>query len=79
MAKAMCEAAGSGFAFELNQPYSAADGVTHMLARHAIPRGLDNVMIEVRNDLLGDDAAVSKVACTLHPMIMAALGKGTEQ
>ncbi|KAA2315166.1 N-formylglutamate amidohydrolase [Pseudooceanicola sediminis] len=47
---------------ELNAPYSATDGVTHTLAEHAIPRGRLNVMIEVRNDLLTDAAAVAEVA-----------------
>lgn len=76
MARAMLAAAAPGFRTELNQPYSAADGVTHMLAKHAIPRKLDNVMIEVRNDLLTDEAAVGRVADALCPMIRAALKTG---
>jgi len=72
MAFAMHKSASSDFKVALNQPYSAADGVTHMLARHAIPRGLDNVMVEVRNDLLSSDAAVQSVATALHHMIEAA-------
>jgi len=35
-----------------NDPYGPQDGVTHTLVRHAVPRGLLNVMIEIRNDLL---------------------------
>ncbi|QDY71340.1 N-formylglutamate amidohydrolase [Qingshengfaniella alkalisoli] len=38
----------------LNQPYGPEDGVTHTLREHALPRGLLNVMIEVRNDMLAD-------------------------
>ncbi len=37
---------------ERNQPYGPADGVTHSLRLHAESRGLLNVMLEVRNDLL---------------------------
>ena len=35
-----------------NEPYGPGDGVTHSLCLHALSRGLANVMIEVRNDLL---------------------------
>ncbi|TPW30311.1 N-formylglutamate amidohydrolase [Pararhizobium mangrovi] len=35
-----------------NDPYGAADGVTHSLRRYGLKHGLANVMIEIRNDLL---------------------------
>jgi predicted N-formylglutamate amidohydrolase len=35
-----------------NQPYGPEDGVTHTLRLHALPLGLLNVMIEIRNDLI---------------------------
>ncbi|MBW3096597.1 N-formylglutamate amidohydrolase [Pseudohoeflea coraliihabitans] len=35
-----------------NYPYSASDGVTHTLQRHGLARGLENAMLEVRNDLI---------------------------
>lgn len=35
-----------------NEPYSAADGVTHTLIRQAIAPGLHNTMLEIRNDLI---------------------------
>lgn len=38
-----------------NEPYAAVDGVTHTLKVHALPRGLANVMIEVRNDLVSTE------------------------
>lgn len=38
----------------MNEPYDADDGVTFTLAEHALPRGLLNVMIEIRNDLIED-------------------------
>lgn len=41
---------------ERNEPYGAADGVTHTLEVHALPAGLLNVMIEIRNDLIADEA-----------------------
>ena len=37
-----------------NDPYGPEDGVTHSLKLHGLSRGLPNVMIEVRNDLLAD-------------------------
>jgi predicted N-formylglutamate amidohydrolase len=52
----------TGLVCRMNEPYSAADGVTHTLRLHATPYGLRHVMLEIRNDLLGDDTAVSTVA-----------------
>jgi predicted N-formylglutamate amidohydrolase len=77
LALAMMKATDPAFQTDLNQPYSAADGVTHMLARHGTARSLSNVMIEVRNDLLSDEKAVSRVAETLEAMLNAALSPGT--
>jgi predicted N-formylglutamate amidohydrolase len=57
----------------LNDPYSAADGVTHMLRRHALPYGLPNVMLEVRNDLIADPSAQAAMAERLAPALIAAL------
>ena len=37
-----------------NEPYGPADGVTHTLVDQALPRGLLNVMLEIRNDLIAD-------------------------
>jgi len=44
--------ASSDYDIRLNQPYSAQDGVTHTLDLHGAQRGLLNVMIEIRNDLI---------------------------
>jgi predicted N-formylglutamate amidohydrolase len=71
LARAMLAAAPSAFRTELNMPYSAADGVTHSLARHGTARGLPSVMVEVRNDLLADDAGVAAVAEALTTMLAA--------
>jgi len=76
LAGAMLRAAGGAFRTELNVPYSARDGVTHTLARHATARGLASVMIEVRNDLLANAAAADAVAGALEEMLRAALGCG---
>lgn len=40
----------------VNQPYSPADRVYYTLTRHARPRGLPAVMIEIRNDVVADEA-----------------------
>jgi predicted N-formylglutamate amidohydrolase len=40
------------FKIARNAPYGPADGVTHTLVQHALPRGLMNVMIEIRNDIV---------------------------
>ena len=59
---------------ELNQPYSAADSVTHTLRLQATPYGLQNVMLEVRNDLIATPAAESEIADKLAPVLRASLG-----
>ena len=37
-----------------NDPYGPEDGVTHTLVEQGVRNGLQNVMVEVRNDLLAD-------------------------
>ncbi len=56
-----------------NEPYGPGDGVTHTLAHHGLPRGLLNVMIEVRNDLAGSKEQQDRVACELTNMLRDAL------
>ncbi|WP_379139659.1 N-formylglutamate amidohydrolase [Paracoccus pacificus] len=63
----------TGLMTMLNEPYSAADGVAHMLATHATPLGLANVMLELRNDLLADPAAQAAMADRLTPVLRAAI------
>ncbi|MCV2866857.1 N-formylglutamate amidohydrolase [Albidovulum sediminicola] len=62
----------------MNEPYSAADGVTHTLRLQATPYGLAHVMLEIRNDLLADDSAVAGVATELAPVLSAALSAMTQ-
>ena len=54
---------------ELNAPYSAADDVTHTLRVQATPYGLPNAMLEIRNDLIADEASAEHMAATLAPVI----------
>lgn len=65
----------SGLRAALNEPYSATDGVTHTLREHAIARGLPNVMIEVKNDLIDTPAGVNRLAGLLAPMLAATINE----
>jgi predicted N-formylglutamate amidohydrolase len=56
----------------INQPYSPADRVYYTLARHARPRGLPAVMIEIRNDGIADEAGQKAWAERLAPTIAQA-------
>jgi predicted N-formylglutamate amidohydrolase len=56
-----------------NEPYGPADGVTHSLRLHGIDRGLPNVMIEIRNDLLASDADQAALAREIHLLLVPAL------
>lgn len=62
---------------ELNQPYAAVDGVTHTLREHAVPRGIENVMIEVRNDLVSDQAGADRIGTMLASIFAEALNLPT--
>lgn len=73
-ARALFEAArGLHLLVALNQPYSAADGVAHTLKLHATPHGLPHAMLEIRNDLLADEAAQQALAAWLAPALERAL------
>lgn len=67
--------ARTGLRTELNQPYSAADAVTHTLRLHATPYGLDNVMLEIRNDLIAHPQAEADMAHHLAPVLRSALSE----
>jgi predicted N-formylglutamate amidohydrolase len=56
-----------------NEPYGPADGVTHTLVEHGIARGLLNVMLEIRNDLIADCASQTAMAELLSRCIAEAL------
>ena len=76
LATAMVAEAIPGPRVELNMPYSAADGVTHTLRKHGIARRLPNVMVEVRSDLLADEAGVARVAGAVADMLTKAFARG---
>lgn len=48
-----------------NAPYGPEDGVTHTLKEHAIPAGLPNVMLEIRNDLIATASQQEAVAAMI--------------
>lgn len=56
-----------------NEPYGPQDGVYHSLGRHGEQRGLAGAMIEVRQDLLDDDASRLRWAQTLRRCLESAL------
>lgn len=56
-----------------NEPYGPADGVTHSLRLHALSRGLANVMIEVRNDLLQTESQIADMARDILALLEPAL------
>lgn len=58
-----------------NEPYGPEDGVTHSLKLHGLARGLPNVMIEVRNDLLADAAGREAVFRLLSRNLAHALDR----
>lgn len=56
-----------------NAPYAPRDGVTFTLTRHALPSGLLNVMIEIRNDLIADGDSQQAMALRLFAYLDGAL------
>jgi len=81
LADACLAAAGdSGRPYKVarNQPYGPEDGVTYTLRKHALPRGLPNVMLEVRNDLIADDRQRRDLATWLLQLLrdgLSSLGR----
>lgn len=69
----LAHAAGASFKVERNEPYGPEDGVTHTLRLHALPNGLLNVMIEVRNDLIQDEEGQRVAADFLHGLLVAGI------
>lgn len=65
--------ADAGLVVRRNQPYGPEDGVTHTLRTHALPRGLLNVMIEIRNDLIADAPGQRAMARKLAMRVSDAL------
>lgn len=77
LADALIDALGAqgGYLIARNDPYGPEDGVTHTLRVHALPKGLPNVMIEIRSDLIADPAAEAAMAALLARALGAALAE----
>ncbi len=75
LADAMLDSASMDRRFDVrrNAPYGQSDGVMHTLQEHGVSRGLLNVMIEIRNDLIADEAAQADVAQWLGACLRDAL------
>lgn len=68
---AMLEIANGSLKLKLqrNEPYGPSDGVTHTIRLHGVDKGLLNVMIEVRNDLIATDQGCELIADVLEGLI----------
>lgn len=75
LADAMLAEDWGRFVVRPNDPYGPEHGVTHTLKRHAIARGLANVMIEVRNDLLSDPLTRESVSRAISRNLARALDR----
>ena len=65
-----------------NEPYGPEDGVTFTLVKHAVARGLPNVMVEIRNDLIASEPEQRQMAETLSDLManaLASLALGREK
>lgn len=57
----------------INEPYGPADGVAHMIDLHGNSRGIRNIMIEIRNDLIADEKGQAAWAGRLAGLITEAV------
>lgn len=73
LAREIVAHAPEGLMTRMNEPYSAADGVTHTLRLQAGPYRLPNAMLEVRNDLIATAEQAEAMADRLAPCLTAAL------
>jgi predicted N-formylglutamate amidohydrolase len=71
-ADAMLGLCGHDIIARRNEPYGPEDGVCHTLDLHAGMRGLRNVMLEIRNDLIGDSNGQKAWAERLATLLEAA-------
>ena len=67
-----------GYVVGDNQPY-AMDGVDYSAPLHAIGRGLDYLELEVRQDLIADEAGQARIADLLQTVLPQALALLTAQ
>jgi predicted N-formylglutamate amidohydrolase len=57
-----------------NEPYSARNGHGYSLACHGEARGLPHVELEIRQDLIADDAGARRMADILAETLTSLLG-----
>jgi len=60
---------------ERNQPYGPSDDVTHTLQKHALPRNMANVMLEIKNDLLLGSESIEEISQALSQLLSEALNR----
>lgn len=70
---AQVESSNGQFKTALNEPYGKDDGVTYSICRHADANRLESTMIEVRNDLIADDADAERMGQHLAKTIQIAM------
>ncbi|OCW58135.1 N-formylglutamate amidohydrolase [Hoeflea olei] len=58
-----------------NYPYGPEDGVTHTLIRHGLTRQIANVMLEIRNDLIAEEAGQALWADRIETLLRGALDR----
>ena len=56
-----------------NEPYGPQDGVCHTLNLHGGPRGLNHVMLEIRNDLISHERGQTQWASRLATILEQAI------
>lgn len=71
-------AAATGLRSERNAPYGPEHGVTHTLKEHAMPRGMLNVMLEIRSDLVAEAPRRERIAAALAALLRPAVHELSE-
>ncbi len=61
------------FQCAINEPYKPADGVAYTLRKHGDMAGLDNVMIEIRNDLINTPETAATMAAHLAATLSSSI------
>ena len=73
LADVMLNLAPDDYIARRNDPYGPEDGVVHTLNLHGGSRGIRNVMLEVRNDLIASDAGQAVWAGQLTELLNKSL------
>jgi len=68
-----CAANHTDMVVRRNDPYGPENGVTHTLKTHAMPRDMQNVMIEIRNDLIRTEADQQAMARMMTAWVQEAI------